>query len=71
MSFRMEIQKDFPERCDACNEIVPDRPMLVIRSHCRETGRVQTWIHLDEFEKKFAKLKKQFEEASSARHVQR
>lgn len=57
MAFRIEIQYGFDERCDECGLIDGKRPMLLIKSSCRETGPVQTWVHLDEFERKLAKLK--------------
>lgn len=63
--FKLEIENDFPERCDACNQIDPARPMLRVISKCPETGKVETWVHLDEFESKLARVKKQFELAKT------
>lgn len=45
------------ERCDLCNQIDANRPMLALGSYCRESGRSVVWVHLDEFERKLAKLK--------------
>jgi hypothetical protein len=59
MSFRLRLSK-LDENCDHCNEIDISRPMLQIESCCKETGRVVTWVHVDEFERALARVKAKY-----------
>lgn len=58
MAFHITIDKA-GEHCDICNVLDKERPMLRLSVTSRQ-DRHFVWMHLDCFERRFAKVKKVF-----------
>lgn len=58
MAFKIELTTSLNEWCDICKKIDTTKPMLMISTTGKGYDqRNFIWVHLDEFEKKLAKLK--------------
>lgn len=60
MAFKLTLSP-LNESCDICKKVDTTRPMLWIAT----TGRTRdernfVWVHLDEFERRLAKVKEQY-----------